>query len=48
MKCEQIAIQLHVIINLVLQQLVSDTISTWKTYTLSQDFKVNGMCGTCT
>jgi hypothetical protein len=36
-KCAQVTIELHIILNLFLQQLVSDGIRTWKTY-----FRVSG------
>jgi hypothetical protein len=48
LKCAQITIELHIILNLLLQYLVSDTIFPWKTYILRKDFEVSSMCGTCT
>jgi hypothetical protein len=43
LKCAQITIELHIIFNLLLQQLVHDTIFTWKAYILRQGFKVSSM-----
>jgi hypothetical protein len=44
-KCAQITstTELHTVLNLLLQQLVSHTIFTWKTYILQQGFKVNSL-----
>jgi hypothetical protein len=44
----QIAIELHNILNLLLQQCVPDTIFTRETYILRSGFEVNSTCGTCT
>jgi hypothetical protein len=34
LKCVQITIQLYIILNILMQQLVPDTIFTWKIYIL--------------
>jgi hypothetical protein len=36
----------YIILNLRLQQLVSDSLFTWKPYILQQGFKVSGICDT--
>jgi hypothetical protein len=41
MKGAQVIIQLHFTLNFLLQQLVFDTVSAWKTYILRQGFEVS-------
>jgi hypothetical protein len=41
-------IELHIILNLLLQQFESDNIFTLKTYILRSGFKANSMCSTWT
>jgi hypothetical protein len=39
---------LHIVLKVILQQLLSDTIFIWKTYVLRYGFQVRNTCGTCT
>jgi hypothetical protein len=46
LKCLQIS-ALHINLNLFLQQIVSDTNFTWKTYILQDSFIVNSVHDAC-
>jgi hypothetical protein len=48
LKRAQMNIKLHMNLNVLQQQLVSDTMFTWQAYILRQGFKISSMCGTRT